>query len=50
MVMVDGSILQVKADGEVLQVSDEEKTPFATVTFFKAATDRKEELEKAESK
>lgn len=34
MVVVDGRILQVKADGKVLPAPDGEKTPFATVTFF----------------
>lgn len=36
MVVVDGEILQVKADGKVLPAADGERTPFATVTFFKA--------------
>jgi len=36
MVLVDGSVLQVKADGKVLPIADGEKTPFATVTYFKA--------------
>lgn len=36
MVVVDGKVLQVKGDGTVLPVPDGEKTPFATVVFFKA--------------
>lgn len=36
MVVVDGRVLQVKADGKVLPAADDLKTPFATVTFFKA--------------
>lgn len=36
MVVVDGNVLQVKADGTVLSAPDGEKTPFATVVFFKA--------------
>jgi len=36
MIMVDGNILKVKADGRVFPVPDGEKTPFATVTFFQA--------------
>ncbi|MCL6611566.1 MAG: acetolactate decarboxylase [Peptococcaceae bacterium] len=36
MVMVDGEILQVKADGKVLPAADGEKVPFAAVTFFRA--------------
>jgi len=32
MVVVDGAILQVKADGKVLPAADGEKIPFATVT------------------
>lgn len=36
MVVVDGKVLQVKADGTVLPVPDGEKIPFATVVFFKA--------------
>jgi acetolactate decarboxylase len=36
MVMVDGKILQVEADGRVILAPDGEKTPFAAITFFKA--------------
>jgi len=36
MIMVDGSVLQVKADGKVLPAPDGEKTPFAAVTFFRS--------------
>lgn len=41
MVVIDGRILQVKADGKVLPAADEEKAPFATVTFFKADQSQK---------
>ena len=34
MVLLDGQVYQVKADGRVLAVGDQAKTPFATVTFF----------------
>lgn len=34
MVLLDGQIFQIASDGQVTQVSDETKTPFATVTFF----------------
>lgn len=36
MIVVDGSILQVKADGKVLAAPDGEKSPFAAVTFFRS--------------
>lgn len=35
MIMLDGQIFQVLADGRVEAVSDEALTPFACVTFFK---------------
>ena len=36
MVALDGRFYQIKADGKVYPVHDSMKTPFATVTFFKA--------------
>jgi acetolactate decarboxylase len=41
MVVVDGRVLQVKADGKVLPAPDGEKTPFATVAFFKPEQEQK---------
>lgn len=35
MIVLDGNVYQVKADGRVYPVPDTETTPFATVTFFK---------------
>ncbi len=35
MVMLDGEIYQMTADGQVNRVSDQALTPFACVTFFK---------------
>lgn len=43
MVVLDGRVLRVKADGSVLPVADEETIPFATVTFFRADQTRKVE-------
>jgi len=34
MVELDGKFYQIKVDGTVVAVSDDRKTPFATVTFF----------------
>ena len=34
MIMLDGQVFQVKADGKAYKVSDNLKTPFAAVTFF----------------
>jgi len=34
MIAFDGNFYQVKADGKAYAVSDETKTPFASVTFF----------------
>lgn len=34
MICLDGKVYKVRADGKVYEVSDEEKTPFASVTFF----------------
>ncbi len=42
MVMVDGTVYRVSADGSVQVPGPDEKTPFAAVTFFKA--DQEESL------
>lgn len=42
MVVIDGQILQIKADGSVNEVKDKVKSPFATLTYFDA--DQKQEL------
>ena len=42
MVMVDGTVYRVSADGSVQVAGPDEKTPFAAVTFFKA--DQEESL------
>jgi len=34
MVVLDGLVYQVRADGKAVEVEDEVKTPFAVVTFF----------------
>jgi len=36
LVMLDGRVYRVRADGKAEAVGDEETTPFATVTFFEA--------------
>jgi acetolactate decarboxylase len=36
MIMIDGSIWQIRADGRVQRVAENALTPFACVTFFKA--------------
>jgi acetolactate decarboxylase len=36
MVMLDGRVYRVRADGKAEEVGDEETTPFAAVTFFEA--------------
>jgi len=38
MVALDGQYYQVRVDGRVYEVTDEMKTPFATVTFFDTDT------------
>jgi acetolactate decarboxylase len=38
MLMLDGKIYQVKADGKVYPTEDSMKTPFSAVTFFKEDT------------
>ena len=45
MVLLDGLIYQIRSDGEVRVVPDEEKSPFACVTFF--SPDTVEDLEGA---
>jgi acetolactate decarboxylase len=35
MIAVDGDFLQIKADGVAYRVSDDQRTPFATVLFFR---------------
>ncbi len=35
MVTLDGEFFQIKADGKVYPIADDQKTPFAVVTFFK---------------
>jgi acetolactate decarboxylase len=35
MIMLDGQIFQIRADGRVQKVGDDALTPFACVTFFK---------------
>ncbi len=34
MVLLDGVVYQIRSDGEVYKVEDDEKSPFACVTFF----------------
>ena len=36
LVMLDGRVYRIRADGKAEAVGDEETTPFATVTFFEA--------------
>ena len=43
MIMLDGVVYQIKSDGRVAPVGDEEETPFACVTFF--SPDMKEEID-----
>jgi len=43
MVALDGKFYQVKSDGKPYPIADSTKTPFATVTFFRA--DKKKSLE-----
>lgn len=35
MVVLDGKVYQIKTDGVAYPVTDEAKTPFSTVTFFR---------------
>jgi acetolactate decarboxylase len=39
MVLIDGEVYQLKADGTVAKVGDDVKTPFACVCFFKPDAD-----------
>ncbi len=39
MIAIDGKLLRVRVDGKVSEVSPEEKTPFASATFFDADMD-----------
>jgi acetolactate decarboxylase len=45
MVVLDGRVYQLKADGHSYPVADEEKTPFACVTFF--SPDSGEDVDRA---
>ena len=38
MVLLDGDVYQIRSDGNVYHVKDDEKSPFACVTFFKPDT------------
>jgi acetolactate decarboxylase len=38
MVLLDGEVYQIRSDGVVYQVPDDEKSPFACVTFFSPDT------------
>jgi acetolactate decarboxylase len=38
MVILDGNIYQIRSDGEVYRVKDDEQSPFACVTFFSPDT------------
>ena len=38
MVLLDGKVYQIRSDGKVYEVGDEEKSPFACVTFFSPDT------------
>ena len=38
MVVLDGKVYQIRSDGKVYEVNDEEKSPFACVTFFSPDT------------
>ncbi len=38
MVLLDGSVYQIRSDGKVYDVPDNEKSPFACVTFFNPDT------------
>ncbi|GAB6044215.1 acetolactate decarboxylase [Endothiovibrio diazotrophicus] len=44
MVVLDGRVFQLKSDGRAYAVDDEERTPFACVTFFSA--DSSERIER----
>ena len=38
MVLLDGQVFQIRSDGNVYHVADDEKSPFACVTFFNPDT------------
>jgi acetolactate decarboxylase len=38
MVLLDGNVYQIRSDGNVYDVKDDEKSPFACVTFFNPDT------------
>lgn len=38
MVILDGNVYQIRSDGDVYSVKDDEKSPFACVTFFSPDT------------
>ena len=38
MVLLDGHVYQIRSDGNVYHVKDDEKSPFACVTFFNPDT------------
>jgi len=38
MVLLDGNVYQIRSDGEVYRVKDDEQSPFACVTFFSPET------------
>ena len=38
MVLLDGDVFQIRSDGNVHRVEDDEKSPFACVTFFNPDT------------
>ena len=38
MIMLDGEVFRMKADGKAYPVNDSEQTPFACVTHFKPDT------------
>lgn len=40
MIVIDGQVFQVKADGKAYRVTDKVKTPFAAVTFFERDVER----------
>jgi acetolactate decarboxylase len=47
MVLLDGDVYQIRSDGRVYHVQDDEKSPFACVTFFNP--DTIEDLEQSKS-
>jgi acetolactate decarboxylase len=47
MVLLDGNVYQIRSDGNVYRVNDDEKSPFACVTFF--SPDTFEDLENSDN-